>query len=291
MNELERCDTCEANYRIIYGDRAGLDEYMVRHHGRCINPSGGGALQCSRCGDVLSRSYVGDFDACIATHHAVCPSRPVEVGDYVRWLRVGRDLWADGELLSVTSDRGICVIRVTAQGGEWCAPLAKEQRFDGPYWESVSLRRIPRPTPEVRGEALPLVEAPKFVDRPCCMGCGRLTQLQHLDARLLCHENRRLAHLTAPVVHRDVKPENVPQPTLHDGLTAGQCLFRWWDNRALLERGAPLLYDMTPAQIAVAKAEHAMETGQSESARLRAKLAESRERDRNRVVVDLQDEP
>lgn len=75
---------------------------------------------------------------------------------------------------------------------------------------------------------------------------------------------------------------------LYDGIDSDSCLYRWWDNRSCLESGTPILYEMTPAQIAEAKACHARVYAHDREA-LRAKVKESAERERNVVRVEIQD--
>jgi hypothetical protein len=79
-----------------------------------------------------------------------------------------------------------------------------------------------------------------------------------------------------------------PAPVLYDGIDAASCLYRWWDNRSCLEHGVPMLYEMTPAQIAEAKAANAR-LAIHDSVALRARIAARAESERLTVRVDLQD--
>ncbi len=79
-----------------------------------------------------------------------------------------------------------------------------------------------------------------------------------------------------------------PDP-LYDGLTEDECADRWGENRRRIEGGSRPTYDLKPSQVAAAKAAWARDVGQSYSAQLRAKVAASNERERTRVVVDLQE--
>ena len=74
-------------------------------------------------------------------------SEDIKVGDWVRWERVGRaDLWAEGEVLSLTESGDALAMRVSS-AGDHLASMRQggDHQFDGPKWKSVSLRRIPRP--------------------------------------------------------------------------------------------------------------------------------------------------
>lgn len=109
------------------------------------------------------------------------------------------------------------------------------------------------------------------------------------DHLMMCHGQPTPCPKLEALALLDAGVQPVLDPELYDGLTSDQCLFQWWDNRSCIERGYPLLYAMTPEQIAAAKCAHAMETGQSESAALRAKVeASEAERKRREVSVCLQ---
>lgn len=79
-----------------------------------------------------------------------------------------------------------------------------------------------------------------------------------------------------------------PQEILYDGLTAEQCL-NYWERFQREDPSLRSIYRgraniaMTVSQIAAAQELH--------SSKLRVKIAASKERERNRVIVDLQDEP
>lgn len=79
------------------------------------------------------------------------------------------------------------------------------------------------------------------------------------------------------------EPESIKERvTLYDGLDSISCWYKWCDNRACLERGAPLLYKMTPAQIAAAKGRQ-FAISEQHSEQLRARIDAARERERVRV--------
>lgn len=68
-----------------------------------------------------------------------------------------------------------------------------------------------------------------------------------------------------------------------DLMTPSQCLTRWTENRHALDTGSGAFTILTAPQIAMAR--------RMWSQQLRAKSRESKERDRNQVLCDLQDEP
>lgn len=78
-----------------------------------------------------------------------------------------------------------------------------------------------------------------------------------------------------------------------DGLTVRECMDVWLHYRDLVERGivAWSYQCLKPSQIAAAKAAWSSKHGQEWSAQLRAKAKEAREKERQQVVCDWQDEP
>lgn len=64
--------------------------------------------RCSLCNEVLSREDLRPevAERMLADHHAVCPKRPIEVGDYVRWEYgptgpfAKPENWAEGMVVS-----------------------------------------------------------------------------------------------------------------------------------------------------------------------------------------------
>jgi hypothetical protein len=76
---------------------------------------------------------------------------------------------------------------------------------------------------------------------------------------------------------------------LVDGFSPVECYYRWADNRACVERGGPPLYKLTAAQIEVGRRAYQTDCLAEHAAQLRAKVDASREAERNRVRVDVQD--
>lgn len=104
------------------------------------------ATKCALCNEPLNMIDDDDlYEFAAKRHHAVCPKRPIEVGDYVRWesgLTPGR--WVEGELMDIPSPvkYGIRV----ADKSDW-QPMYPDERG----WHLFNtergaiIRRIPRP--------------------------------------------------------------------------------------------------------------------------------------------------
>ena len=188
------------------------------------------------------------------------------VGDWVRWDNPNNhygDIWIEGELLSLGSS--ISIARIRASSGTLTQP---GQSIDvGLY--CAPLRRIPRPGQDVEQPTL----------------SARLGHLKHGPSGSglagPCD-----AHCRKCAVEQAANAAN--DPTLYDGLSDAICYQRWKSNRHQVENGAPLLFSLTPAQVAVAKHAWSREFGASLSAQLRAKIAASREAERLTVRVELQ---
>ena len=213
--------------------------------------------KCASC-DVM---FQGETDDSVLTllsqHREVCPKRPLEVGDYVRWDGQMPDgsaptdepepRWIEGDILEF--DRNATRVRVMAR--------SDEQFAESVYLFGNVLRRIPRPVAEVKA-------IHERSDGNLYYGDMKVTD--------------------GPFVSR---PETPSQATVtYDGLTAEQCLERF----QLQQRDEPDPDDswgcsrpkLKPAQLAAAR--------ELWSLQLRQRVAETdaaaKERDRLQVVID-----
>lgn len=267
-------------------------------------------------------------DMKIAAHHAVCPKRPVEVGDWVRWEFHRFGAWCEGELESV-SDHLFWVrygVRVSVCSDEkpWTNfPKLKRGAVTyygvGPGDPDSSIRRIPRPGEAAQDSSHavdPLEHAmrkrmehltapmPKRVARygqiePHTPDC---TYFDGVDAACSCDpelsdvvEAARGTTVETPWVKVPQKVTStkysrgpitvtraqIVEATEYDGITGAECLKRFIQrvHQADITGTATAL---TPAQLSAAR--------ELWSLQLRAKVKESAERERNRVVVDLQED-
>lgn len=207
-----------------------------------------------------------------------------KVGDYVRWEFPRRDRFAEGEVTAVDGKR--FTIRITACTSEpWglsCPDPApgREHTFhvarDAWNNEATSIRRIPR-----RAEAQATVPVDR-IEHHCQ---GTLATGAQCPRRTTA-TNVRIGEWMCPdCVAREVAARAAPPtplaPVLVDGLTRERCLERYRDNMQRADNSLP--WPLTPAQQVAAREEW--------SAALRAKVAATREAERNRVRVTPELDP
>lgn len=242
---------------------------------------------CARCSATID-------PAAVEQHHERC----FRVGDYVRWTNeyhakwhAADPRWFEGVATKVyDSGQGTIGVGVLIERGS-------TQYSPGDhvsYTNAANLRHIQRP-----GQAI-------VYTQPGYNGVAQLDEKQPTLSARLGH----LKHgpggsgLSGPCdadcrkcqVERDHELQDAmeqPAPTLYDGLTLGACYRRWFDNRAALERGEPIV-SMTTEQIAAAKSVYASAPGKIHSFALRARISAAKERERLSVTyceVDVEDEP
>ena len=211
--------------------------------------------KCARCEQVLDvpekwSANVANtaIDAAMFAHQERC----FRVGDWVRWERLERGQWAEGELLSIAVDQKHCYLRVERSGG-WRGHELRpgEQRFDGPSWKSVSLRRIPRPA-QATDERTRCCICGRYdtVSWECDHGKSPATEQPTLSARLghlkhgpggsgpsgpcdvdcrKCAVERKPPTIETPWIKID-DPHNpiaIIEATKYDGMTGKECLERF----------------------------------------------------------------
>src|SRR5262249_23737245 len=153
--------------------------------------------------------------------------------------------------------------------------------------------RIPRPAEaQARsGQHDPAPATAQF-SKYRCHGCNEPAAYSALDHALRCDACRVKAELEprgvkhgpggrggpgpcdAGCMKCEVESAEPPVPALVDGLSVTDCLYRWWDNRAMVERGGRPTYDLTPDQITAGRAEAQREIARSgHAADLRARIA------------------
>lgn len=220
---------------------------------------------CALCSEPVDISHCtpDTYPATMAAHHAVCPKRPIAVGDYVRWdgqMDDGSNCkrWAEGEVVGFKLDK--TQVRIARSSDKW---FAAEPYFTGPV-----LRRISRPA---AAQATVLMVSTCDV---CCIPGATA-------------ETGRCNH---GYLYRSVVREPAPPaPALVDGLTREQCLERWMENRLAVEGGARPPNKMNRMQRDVGRTMWLAGPGAKRSAELRDLVAADREAERNRVRVEVQD--
>lgn len=223
--------------------------------------------RCEHCGDDLSQylPYLS-IERIDAAHRIPCPTRPIEVGDYVRWesgTTIGR--WVEGELMDLPGqDRyGIRVIR----------KADFEPRFpDARGWHLFNtlrggtICRIPRPA-EAQATARHGACCAHPLERHAYNGCADcgccIRWSEHPDRDLDKSDSAQIARMHST---------GLPAPVFVDGLTPAQCLAEY----SLRQKGIDRQYRLTPAQLATAREEW--------SAALHAKRDASDEAERCRVT-------
>lgn len=224
------------------------------------------------------------IDALLADHRAVCERRPVEIGDYVRWDGQMDDgsnseRWAEGEVVRFveTSEGRKIQVRLTSRSDKG---FSERPFFTGPV-----LRRIPRPGAGERTRGAQHAPAPPQFIAPPPLHPETIAALERL-------KERAYACLGVPQGspprcacgddHPPGKPAQTdPLDVKYDRFTLRDLLVK--DATLREDRPTMLRLPLTPAQRAAVSAHW--------SAQLRAKVAASREAERNRVRVDLECEP
>ena len=263
-------------------------------------PHGCCAHLCALCRETIALDpgvyTAAQIDQRIADHHAICPKRPIHVGDYVRWEYgpAGHFAmptnWVEGEVMR--ADRYVADIRADRCG--MGHRVGKVNEFGISAECGSTIRRIPRPA-EAQA-AVPVFPAGADRSQPCptcSKGWGEHYGIacSYFDRRRPCgacgdplgdHLKTAGCHGPAPVIA-------VPPATaLVDGIDREQCLARWMENRLAVEGGAPP-HAMTRMQRDVGRALWLERFGAERAAELRAKIAAGREAERNRVRVEVQD--
>jgi hypothetical protein len=241
------------------------------------------AYKCAICNAVLaedaSKLTKSEAWSVSVQHTADCPGLPIRAGDHVRHEPIKGLPYADGVVLRVGV--GFANVRITSGNalGLWGVG-------DVAALSTGNLRRIPRPAPESRGEALPLVaRASPSVIRVHCHGkmldrsqCHETATVSTPQEAMMAGGWRCAAHTAPPTVETpwmkvtgppsdplDVKYDDVSLRTL---LTAARGAAR--------DQVTPLARSLTTAQRAAVSAHW--------SAQLRAKLAASEAERKSREV-------
>lgn len=204
--------------------------------------------------------------------------RPIAVGDYVRWEMGER--WVEGVVINPAE--GIAEMTVE-RFHNWPAYLgATRARPSG----CGRVRRIPRPGTaqyEVRAQ-----EAHREMYKWWhVMGADYAKRDDRADALMYAMQ------AMPPKIDLDKVFAELHHQKLYDGLTAMQCYYRWSDNRACAERGAPLPYALTPAQIAAGRRAYQIDALNEWSGDLRALVAASDADRKSRepsVLVQIEDD-
>lgn len=235
------------------------------------------AHRCALCSEVLSHGDLtpNGADAVTAAHHAVCPARPIEVGETVRIVRTTWDAMhgIHGTVIAIDRHEASMPYMVRADDGRGLHD-----------WWCFEVERIPRPA-----EA----QAPVphgYVEHRCQ---GSLANGEQCPRRTTA-TNVRIDEWQCPdCVARGivVRAAPAPAPTLVDGLDREVCLARWMENRLAIESGAPPPNALTPEQVATGRAMWLQRFGAQRSDALRAKVTADREAERCRVRVDLEYAP
>jgi hypothetical protein len=244
--------------------------------------------KCALCDIAVAGGDVSGpmVAALLAEHRQICPARPIEVGDYVRWEYPSRDVWAEGtvtEILSQNRDRPTVInILVSDHSGGFhdCdpAPHVGEGHTFGNHDRDTTLRRIPRPGAGEQHAAAMVGTRPGATTTGTAQAIQREIEEQRF-ARGSQHDPVRAGEVFREVF--EPSQEAPPAPALVDGLTRAECLERFTLFSAHDDDRPPWGPDLTPSQLAAAREEW--------SAALRAKVDAAREQERNRVRVEVQD--
>jgi hypothetical protein len=231
--------------------------------------------KCARCEQALDVPVIGDvhgrLDEALAAHQERC----FRVGDWVR-IEMNRD-WLEGEVTSTGDHEGHHVCRPVVMSKGLTAYRGHYGDFT--FRPAPGIRRIPRP--EQKGE-VSWEEAAKIAD---------------IAVALEKQQTRRIEYLASPVprsptietpwmkVDDERSPIGLIEASKYDGLTGKECLERY----ELLQRDDVTAdtfawsgYRLTAIQLAAAR--------ELWSLQLKAKIQDSKEAERRRVVVDLQDD-
>lgn len=271
------------------------------------------AHRCALCNEAIDPRPDHLLDQRIAAHHAVCPARPVAVGDYVRWeRRRNPEMWIEGELVAIGPQRKSVYIDAKTDCGRWPVPLRGRTRCDGPhYQDSTTIRRIPRPAEAQAIAVDDYVEwrPDGYQSRAIGMVLAKsqtaaVIWIREVSKTWTAYEARPIEGHTrsvplsdlrrlpqppatpatcAPGCHCDAHAPP-PAPALVDGITPAECSARWDAGRAAVEDSTSPALPMTPAQIACAKERYHAYESVGWSRLLDAKVAASREAERNRVT-------
>jgi hypothetical protein len=235
---------------------------------------------------------------------------PLRAGDYVRWEAPEPDNWVEGEIATICGFEFDIAIHVE---GRSRTGLGGTQPFGISLGYTV--RRIPRPNPEPKPEILLAGDYVRW-DNPLFPAGqvwieGELVLNPVNHARIRIDDFRGQGSEWSRGAHTDVRVEpgslrRIPRPgvglrpqrepmrdemikerhtepdpldVMYDGYTLRHLL--GWDEAFRRRDALPVKRWLTPAQRAAISAHW--------SAQLRAKIAASTERERNRVRVDLQD--
>jgi hypothetical protein len=273
--------------------------------------------KCALCGIAIAggRVTADEFDCLTAAHHAVCPKRPIAVGDYVRWEYGPTgpfekpENWAEGEVVRINPYH--VDIRVERCG------LSKRAGTVTTFGHGVgigsTIRRIPRP-----GASEQPVELDCYVewkpDGSRSQAAGQVIKMDGDRATVRIREVSQMwtafeacpfsSHArTIPLyqLRRIAWPHEGPVPVPVDQPRGGRhdpapvavpataedlCLVQWMENRVAVEGGAPPPNPMTPQQIAIARAAWQAQYGAQRSAELRLRVERRAAAEANPVRVD-----
>lgn len=253
--------------------------------------------RCALCSEVVVPGVAPEFArylTMIAAHHAVCPRRPIEVGDTVeiRYCNISRLNGRVGTVVEIDAADPVVPFRVTVDEadrfGWWCRAVERIPRPDhvqaikvGDYvrWESPVI-------PDrswVEGEVVAIDDWIRIsVDRAGSAiqtalgevgGYGR-SAIRHIPRPGQCgaHDTAatRIKHEEKLVSERYSEP---PAPALIDGITRDACLARWMENRLAVEGGAAPPSAMTRMQRDVGRTMWQQTYGAARSAELDARVA------------------
>ncbi len=252
--------------------------------------------KCALCSVLFTADADEQF---IAAHAKVCEKRPVQAGDYVRWDNpIESQWWCEGELLRLRTPACDLVADIMVRRGTLMADTVQSVGL-----RNTSLRRIPRPVSEAKAHAPhPFIRGAESgperlgpPDETCAVCQCDPRNTIHLQHKVTEHAyaynpavvSARCARCgRGPGDHTVKQAPTTEVPVLYDGMSTMECYRKWCDNRALVERGGPPLYVLTPAQITAGRATYLSDALNEHSAELRRKLAASKERERMQVVVD-----
>jgi hypothetical protein len=259
--------------------------------------------KCARCEQVLDVPVVGEvhgrLDEALAAHQELC----FRTGDHVRWEGSAEGNWIEGSVVRCADDRQSFRLLIRRASRGWIIGAETGVGLVG-----ATLRRIPRPEQkgdEVRAaqarfqaeyEAAAKKLAENRIDpaswNPVGINAHIVTDSPHAKTITGVTITHRPIVVTKADLELEVRHDGV---TLRDLLAAFEMLQR---ERHLMQYNAagdlvrygspmPRWYmcqpgGFTPAQRAAVSAHW--------SAELRAKVAASKDAERRRVVVDLQDD-
>lgn len=122
---------------------------------RCSKHTATVVHRCALCSADLGGLAIETVDQIMAAHHAVCPKRPIEVGDAVLWEFPSRETWAEGRITALDLKDGKiahATILVAKHSGGWGSGIKRlpkvgeEHKFGCLPEDEITIRRILRST-------------------------------------------------------------------------------------------------------------------------------------------------